>query len=48
MSPIFTPATFTVWPWPGVIAWAVSNSARSSNGFSSSTGIRSRWFCRST
>ena len=29
---------------PGVTAWAVSSSALSSKGCSSSTGIRSRWF----
>jgi hypothetical protein len=44
MSPTRTPATRTVWPWPGVTAWAVVISAFSSNGFSSSSGIRSRWF----
>ena len=25
-SPIFTPATCTLWPWPGVTAWALSSS----------------------
>ena len=27
MSPTFTPATRTVWPWPATTAWAVENSA---------------------
>ena len=27
ISPTFTPATFTVCPWPGVTAWAFENSA---------------------
>ncbi len=44
MSPTLTPATLTVCPWPGVTAWAVSISAFSSNGRSSSTGILRRSF----
>ena len=30
ISPTSTPATFTVWPWPGVTACAVVSSASSS------------------
>ena len=29
MSPIRTPETRTVWPWPAMTAWAVENSALS-------------------
>ena len=43
-SPIRTPATRIVWPWPGTTACAVSNSALSSNGRSSRIGIRRRCF----
>ena len=34
MSPMRTPATRTVWPWPGMTACAVANSAFSVNGLS--------------
>ena len=44
MSPTRTPATRTVWPWPGVTAWAVSISAFSWKGFSSRSGTRRRSF----
>ena len=27
ISPTWTPAMLTVWPWPGVTAWAVESSA---------------------
>ena len=40
------PTTRTVWPWPGVTACAVENSALSANGFSSMNGKRSRWLSR--
>ena len=30
ISPTSTPATSTVWPWPGVTAWAVESSASTS------------------
>ena len=46
MSPILTPATRTVCPWPGVTAWAVENSALTRIGFSSMKGKRRRWFSR--
>ncbi len=29
MSPMRTPETRTVWPWPATTAWAVENSALS-------------------
>ena len=45
-SPIFTPETRTVWPWPGVTACAVENSALSLIGLSSTSGKRSRWLAR--
>ena len=35
MSPTRTPATRTVWPWPGVTACAVESSALSRSGDSS-------------
>ena len=40
MSPTLTPAMFTVWPWPGVTACAVSNSALSSKRSSPRNGIQ--------
>ena len=44
MSPTRTPETRTVWPWPGVTAWAVENAACSWNGLPSH-GKRIRWLC---
>ena len=41
-SPIWTPETRTVWPWPGIIACAVGSSAFSEIGSSSISGKRSR------
>jgi hypothetical protein len=41
ISPTSTPATVTVWPWPGVTDCAVLNSAWISTRFSH--GKRSRW-----
>ena len=32
MSPTRMPAMRTVWPWPGMTAWAVENSALTGNG----------------
>ena len=46
MSPTRTPETRTVWPWPGVTACAVENSAFSWNGLSSMIGKRTRWWLR--
>ena len=46
MSPIRTPATRTVWPWPAITAWAVWNSAFRTYGFSSINGKRIRWLLR--
>jgi hypothetical protein len=46
MSPIRTPATRTVWPWPAITAWAVWNSAFSTYGLSWMIGNRSRWLLR--
>ena len=43
MSPTRTPDTRTVWPWPGVTACAVANSALIRNG-ASSHGNRRRWW----
>jgi hypothetical protein len=45
-SPTFTPETRTVWPWPGVTACAVENSALMRFGLSSITGKRRRWLAR--
>ncbi len=45
MSPIRTPATRTVWPWPGVTACAVANSALIRSG-ASSHGKRIRCWSR--
>ena len=42
MSPIRTPETRTVWPWPAITAWAVWNSAFSTNGLSWMIGKRIR------
>ena len=46
MSPISTPATWTVWPWPGVTACAVSSSTLMRIGVSSASGKRKRWLSR--
>ena len=43
MSPTRTPDTRTVWPWPGVTACAVANSALIRNG-APSHGNRRRWW----
>jgi hypothetical protein len=43
MSPIRTPDTRTVWPWPAVTAWAVENSAFSRSGASSHGKRRRCW-----
>ena len=45
MSPALTPAMFTVWPWPGVTAWAVDSSALSSNRSSPRIGIHDGYGC---
>ena len=42
MSPMRTPDTRTVWPWPAITACAVWNSALSTNGFGWMSGNRSR------
>ena len=42
MSPMRTPATRTVWPWPATTACAVENSALSWNGLGSKNGKRIR------
>ena len=42
MLPISTPATWAVWPWPGVTAWALASSTLISNGLGSKNGNRSR------
>ena len=41
-SPISTPERFTVWPWPGVTAWAVWNSVLSSKRSSPRIGNQRR------
>ena len=46
MSPMRTPETWIVWPWPAVTAWPVANSAYSVNGFFSISGKRSRSWSR--
>ena len=43
--PTSTPATRTVWPWPGMTAWASENSALSSNGGFSMNGKYPRDSC---
>ena len=40
MSPTFTPEMFTVWPCPGVTAWAVDRSALSSKRSSPRNGTQ--------
>jgi len=42
MSPIRTPETRTVWPWPGVTACPVENAPFRTNGLSSMSGKRRR------
>jgi hypothetical protein len=42
MSPIRTPATRTVWPWPATTAWAVAISAVSLKGADWMSGKRRR------
>ena len=46
MRPICTPATRTLWPCPGMTAWASENAILSWNGFGSMNGSRGRdaWF----
>ena len=44
MSPMRTPETRTVWPWPGVTACAVENSAFSLYGALWMIGKRRRWW----
>ena len=46
ISPIWTPETRTVWPWPGVTACAVENSAFIVNGDDWMNGKRSRSWLR--
>ena len=46
ISPICTPETRTVWPWPGVTACAVENSALSVNGVDWMNGKRKRSLLR--
>jgi hypothetical protein len=46
MSPTCTPATRTVWPWPGVTACAFSSSTLMIWGFSVTSGKRKRWLDR--
>ena len=42
ISPTSTPAMFTVWPWPGVTAWAVASSASTSTKSLPRTGTPRR------
>ena len=45
MRPTSTPATRTVWPWPGCTAWAFDSSISICFGFSSTSGKRRPcWF----
>ena len=46
ISPICTPDTRTDWPWPGVTAWAVENSALIVNGLDWMNGKRKRSWLR--
>ena len=46
ISPIWTPEMRTDWPWPGVTAWAVENSALSVYGEASMNGKRKRSWLR--
>ena len=40
MSPALTPAMLTVWPWPGITAWADESSALSSKRSSPRNGTQ--------
>jgi len=46
MSPMRTPDTRTVWPWPGATALASTISALRVNGVLSMNGNRTRTWCR--
>ena len=37
--PTSTPATRTVWPWPGITAWASEKSTLSTKGDFSTSGM---------
>ena len=41
ISPTFTPAMFTVWPWPGTTAWALDSTASTSTKSEPITGTHS-------